>query len=151
MARTQRILFLDVDGVICCNFAGKIEEDKLEQVRRICHTTNSEIVLSSDWRRQANLMHRLQMTLASVGVRCVGATPQYPLFARVRPKEILAWVNKHHPKAWVALDDWPLHEDERMKDHFVQTRNRYGLQDDTAARVKALFAQQRESSTAVFA
>ena len=43
-------------------------------------------------------------------------------------------MNKHKPKAWVAVDDWPLHEDLRMHGHFVQTRNRYGLQADVSTR-----------------
>ena len=61
-----------------------------------------------------------------------------------QPKEILAWVSKHRPKAWVAVDDWPLHEDVRMNGHFVQTRNRYGLQADTAARCCALLKAQQQ-------
>ena len=140
MARTQRILFLDVDGVICCNFAGKIEADKLEQVRRICHTTNSQVVLSSDWRRQPDLMHRLQMTLASVGVRCVGATPQYPLFARVRPKEILAWLaaSGQNVVQWCAVDDRDLLSEEggmpAFDGHFVLTEFHSGLTAECANR-----------------
>ncbi len=55
----------------------------------------------------------------------------------------MSWVTKHKPATWMALDDWPLHEDARMDGHFVQTRARYALQPDTAARVCALFAEQR--------
>ena len=30
------VLFLDLDGVICCNFRGELEYDKLCQVKRVC-------------------------------------------------------------------------------------------------------------------
>ena len=68
-------------------------------------------------------------------------TPSIAQFQR--PREILAWVNKHRPATWCAIDDWPLHEDGSLKGHFVQTRPRYGLQEDTAARVVAMLAAQR--------
>ena len=38
--------------------------------------------------------------------------------------------------------------DLRMAGHFVQTRNRYGLQPDTAARIAALFNAQKQANAA---
>ena len=79
----------------------------------------------------------------------VSCTPSIAQFQR--PREILAWVSKHKPAAWVAVDDWPLHEDQRMAGHFVQTRNRYGLQPDTAARICSLLEAQRDATSAAAA
>ena len=43
-----------------------------------------------------------------------------------RAREILTWVAKHRPAAWVALDDWPLflEKEPGLDGHFVQTRAR---------------------------
>ena len=52
-ATDQPLIFLDIDGVICCNMNGHLEEPKLQQLRRIVEATGAKVVLSTDWRRQA--------------------------------------------------------------------------------------------------
>ena len=89
------VLFLDLDGVVCCNFHGELERDKLLQVKRICDEAHAEVVLSTDWRRRPDLKQRAIQTLAAVGVKVIGATPEYSLMSRVRPREILAWMKEH--------------------------------------------------------
>merc|ERR1711988_1649459 len=95
----------------------------------------ARIVLSTTWRLHEVGRRHLSLKLAEHGCPpFVGRTPSIAQFQR--PREILAWVAKHQPQMWVAVDDWPLHEDPRMpKGHFVQTRNRYGLEPNSAAQI----------------
>ena len=133
----MRILFLDLDGVICCNMHGELERDKLFQVVKICNATNAKVVLSTDWRRRPELRRRAEQTLSGLGVECVGATPEYAMYSRVRPKEIVAWMNdcKEPIDGWVAIDDRDLVLEEgaivRGKNvfskHFVLTEFHSGL------------------------
>lgn len=139
------VLFLDVDGVL---HTPNPKHERLlfrstcmDLLRSICAQTNCHIVLSTTWRLHEQSRAALAAKLAEHGCpEFVSKTPSIAQFQR--PKEILAWVNKYRPVAWCAVDDWPLHEDPRMKGHFVQTRARYGLQPDTAARVVELLATQ---------
>eukprot|EP00965_Chrysotila_dentata_P233518 6199634-Pleurochrysis_carterae.AAC.1 len=48
----EPVIFLDIDGVICCNYNGHLEEPKLAQLKRIVEETGAKVVLSTDWRRQ---------------------------------------------------------------------------------------------------
>ena len=139
------VLFLDVDGVL---HPPNPKHERLmfrascmELLREVCQQVGCKIVLSTTWRLHEEGRNALAAKLAEHGCpQFVSRTPSIAQFQR--PKEILAWVSKHKPAAWVAVDDWPLHEDQRMEGHFVQTRNRYGLQPDTAARIAALFHVQ---------
>ena len=131
------VLFLDVDGVLHSpnprHARQQFQRSCMEFLKSICEETKCKIVLSTTWRLHEEARTHLAMKLAEHGIpNFVSRTPSIAQFQR--PKEILAWVNKHKPKAWVAVDDWPLHEDLRMHGHFVQTRNRYGLQADVSTR-----------------
>ena len=128
----MRVLFLDIDGVVCCNFRGELEADKLSQVSRICSETDAKVVLSSDWRRQPHLKARATQTLASYGVEVIGATPQYAMMGRVRPREIMAWYNDCNVpiEGWCAVDDRDLVLEEggqEFTNHFVLTEFHVGL------------------------
>ena len=116
-----RLIFLDLDGVICCNFHGELEESKLLQLKRVVDASAAKVVMSSDWRRKPELRQRAEATLAHHGIECIGATPQYPLFSRVRPKEILAWLSQYKEPvvAWCAVDDRDLVLEEGGTPHFI--------------------------------
>ena len=136
-----KLLFLDLDGVICCNYHGELEADKLALVGKIVEETGCRVVLSTDWRRQPHLRTRAEETLSGYGVTCIGATPQYPMYARVRPKEILAWMVEYNGPiaAWCALDDRDLVLEEggapAFINHFVLTEFATGLTEPLAQRV----------------
>lgn len=128
------VLFLDLDGVVCCNFHGELERDKLLQVKRICDEAHAEVVLSTDWRRRADLKQRALQTLSAVGVKVIGATPEYSLMSRVRPREILAWMKEHdfdQREGWCAVDDRDLVLEDggqpAFTNHFVLTEFMSGL------------------------
>jgi len=145
------VLFLDVDGVLHPpNPKHAIQQFRtscMELLRDVLNLTGASIVLSTTWRLHEESRAYLAMKLAEFDIpNFVSKTPSIAQFQR--PKEILAWVSKYKPRTWVAVDDWPLHEDLRMNGHFVQTRNRYGLQPDTAARIAALFNAQKQAIAA---
>ena len=130
----ENILFLDLDGVICCNFHGVLEPDKLQHVKRICEATQSKVVLSTDWRRRPDLKQRAVQTLASVGVKVIGSTPEFPQGSRkVRPLEILKWMKDSQNlevRGWCAVDDRDLVKEEggnALHGHFVLTEWASGL------------------------
>ena len=53
----QPLIFLDLDGVVCCNMHGELERDKLIQVKKICDAAQAKVVLSTDWRRRPELIN----------------------------------------------------------------------------------------------
>eukprot|EP00310_Coccolithus_braarudii_P018159 CAMPEP_0183339096 /NCGR_PEP_ID=MMETSP0164_2-20130417/6151_1 /TAXON_ID=221442 /ORGANISM="Coccolithus pelagicus ssp braarudi, Strain PLY182g" /LENGTH=208 /DNA_ID=CAMNT_0025509051 /DNA_START=36 /DNA_END=662 /DNA_ORIENTATION=+ len=142
------VLFLDVDGVL---HPPNPKQERL-QFRRSCMELLSQvvaesgatIVLSTTWRLHVGARQHLAARLAEYGLSFVSRTPSIAQFQR--PKEILSWVRKHKPVTWVAVDDWPLHEGgDPLAGHFVQTKARFGLQQDTADKIKFLYFQQREA------
>ena len=44
MASAPALIFLDIDGVICCNNRRQLEEPKLQQLKRICRATGASVV-----------------------------------------------------------------------------------------------------------
>ena len=57
------VIFLDIDGVICCNLAGRLEDNKLAQLQRVVQATSAKVCLSTDWRRQAQLKRQVVAAL----------------------------------------------------------------------------------------
>ena len=128
------VIFLDIDGVICCNMAGRLEEQKLANLNDIVKATQAKVVLSTDWRRQANLKRQGIATLKRLGIEVIGATPMKPMFSPVRPVEINEWMHANAAKegvtSWVAIDDRDLvheHGGGELKGHFVHTHPASGL------------------------
>lgn len=80
-----KLLFLDIDGVICCNTSNHLEEAKLDRLRRIAEATGAKVVLSTDWRRIGWLKKKLVAVLRQNGLSVIGATPQKPAWNPVRP------------------------------------------------------------------
>ena len=65
-----RVLFLDVDGVVCCNDRGILEKDKMQLLKRIRDETGCKVCLSTNWRLYDDLRHE---------VRTARANPDRPL------------------------------------------------------------------------
>ncbi|KAL1499876.1 hypothetical protein AB1Y20_012559 [Prymnesium parvum] len=130
----MKLIFLDIDGVICCNLVGRLEEEKMLQLKRIVDATGAKIVLSTDWRRQMQLKRQVVMACKRHGMEVIGATPQRPMYTAVRPMEIVDWLNSFSGKdsvtAWVALDDRDLVNEmggSSLVGHFVRTHPATGL------------------------
>ena len=110
-----RVIFLDVDGVLCCNQNGQLEPDKMQQLIRITKEAGAKVCLSSNWRLYEDLREHLYARLAAVGIDCIGTTPDAGEATHgecMRPCEIGAWIkNWHQDKgrqritSFVAVDD----------------------------------------------
>lgn len=142
------VLFLDVDGVLhpvqARHPRQQFATGCLALVADVVKATGAAICLSTAWRLDPSARRFVEEKLREFGLGPpIGRTPNLAQFHRSR--EILAWVTKFKPSTWVALDDWPLNEeDSKMHGHFVQSRPRFGLQPDTAQRVVELFKAQQQ-------
>lgn len=144
----RAVVFLDVDGVLCCNSEARLEAAPLRQLRRICDTTGAQVVLSSDWRRNATLSRRIAASLEETGVGLIGETPQMEAVGhgqRARPREIAHWLSWpprswKESVSWVVLDDRDLLAEEGgvfLRGRHVRTFFRTGLTAELADRAIA--------------
>ena len=147
-----KLLFLDVDGVLCCNSSARLEDDKLALVREIVGATQAKVVLSSDWRRDGRLRRRIVGALEEQGIQVLGATPDLESAGRgSRPEEIMAWLETYlagrpdfvaaahralpveEVAGYAVLDDRHLLGERsggRLEGHFVRTDPAAGLTRD---------------------
>jgi hypothetical protein len=141
------VLFLDVDGVL---HPAQVQHPRqlfdrkcMNLLCEVLGKSGATIVLSTAWRGDAEARRMIAEKLKEYGLPMfVSRTPQIAMFRRTR--EILAWVRKYKPATWVSIDDLPLlEESDEMQGHFVQTRARFGLQQDTANRAVECFRLQK--------
>lgn len=149
-----RIIFLDIDGVICCNKNAQLEPPKLAQLQRVVEATGAKIVLSSDWRREPLLLEQAMEGLRGIGTECIGTTPEHSIRARVRPKEILEWLQAYEAEegsvtSWCAVDDRNLVLEEGgmpgLVGHLVRTDYYSGLTASIANQMITTLTDQRRS------
>ena len=151
------LIFLDIDGVICCNYASELEESKLTQLRHVCSATGAKVVLSSDWRRQRPLKQKVQRALTRLGIGYAGCTSQRKRVEQrgnwlvelpCRPLEILDWLHRHRGGgadcSWVAIDDRDLLSElggSGLEGQFVQTYFTSGLTHTLAEQAITILSQ----------
>jgi len=145
------VIFLDIDGVICCNLNVELEKKKMEKLQAITQATGAAIVLSSDWRREVALKQKVLNEFAAYGIEVIGSTPTYLAADEpVRPVEILEWLDKEGKKLgvehWVTIDDRQLDKEkdgEHMIGRFIHTSSKSGLtQTHVEKAIKVLRNQQ---------
>lgn len=150
----ERVVFLDIDGVLNSNFRNEshqseisdgtlIDESKIKLLCKLIRNTNAEIILHSGWKywfdEDLNPLRKeaenLKMLLQKEGLTIAGVTPDHATeeirkskrFSLVKAGEILAWLEQHEEVAgWVVLDDLDLHNAE-IERHQVKTDQRIGL------------------------
>lgn len=100
----------------------------------VCKATDAKVVLSTDWRRQAQLKRQVIGALKRLDIEVIGATPMRAMFQPIRPQEILEWLSANGPKfdvtSWVAIDDRDLlneHGGAGLQGHMVRTHPSTGL------------------------
>ena len=153
-AHMNKIVFLDIDGVLNSNFWNDshqkeisdgtlIDEQKVKLLALLVRATKASLILHSGWRFwfDANLQplrkeaERLIAMLEMEGLRIEGITPDFSTeeirrtkkFSLVKAKEILAWLaERPEIETWVVLDDLDLH-DEMIRKHQVMTDAAVGL------------------------
>ena len=126
------VIFLDVDGVICCNETNTLVGPQLEQLQRVSAATGAKIVLSTNWRRYMSFKRRLLRTLREASLGCVGTTPLLDENLPLRPREISLWLRRYSEgvRNWVVLDDRDLLAEsggDKLQGHFVHTHPLLGL------------------------
>jgi len=161
LRRAMRVIFLDIDGVICCNMHGELEASKLAHLRTIVDATSAKVVLSSDWRRIPHLKQRCLRTLSENRVEVIGMTPELAILSRVRPKEISMWLhdNQEAVTEWCCIDDRDLLAEEggaALTGRMVRTEFLSGLTAQLAGACIDILAPPRadgdaESSSAATA
>lgn len=97
---TTKIIFLDVDGVLCIN--GRLNNDCTRYLKQIIDVTNANVVLSSNWRLSEKFYNRIYNHLKEFGISIYGATNN---FNDDRALEILFWVKYYNITHWIAFDD----------------------------------------------
>ena len=133
----MKILFLDLDGVICTNSSyGRGMDNKwgaymfdikcVSVLNFILQETGAEIILSSDWRHQYTLQEMREIFVHNNVIRGpIGFTPFSKTYLADnleggRSDEILLWIKTHAWKndiKWVAVDD--LNMEEKLYPNFV--------------------------------
>lgn len=145
----MKVLFLDVDGVITyADGSGRLCEEKLERLQRVVLPTQTQIVISSNWRLFPQLKDRLVNALHEHGgMRVIGSTPDNGERVHgdaVRPEEILSWLKAWQGEpieAWCAVDDRPLLMERGgagLIGHFVEVDEMFGLTELAVERVLAV-------------
>ena len=132
-----KLIFLDMDGVLCLDGNGNIEQGLLGNLAKVVKETGAKVVLSSHWRRHPEVRQGAQEELLAGGVDMIGATPQ--LDEDPRPTEILKWLWHYWQENtgqamkhlnWVAIDDRDLLDEpdgHLLRGHFVRTDVAKGL------------------------
>lgn len=156
---SEKILFLDVDGVLnsveSCKFYGtfeRLDPRGVVALQRIIDTTGAKLVISSTWRLFRGL-DGMREVLQHAGLRAevVGITPDLVerrnvrggmdsgwFAARPRREEIAAWLAQHpEVTAWCALDDDP----DAGPLNLVHTDDRVGLTEANADAAIALLTR----------
>lgn len=139
-----RVIFLDIDGVLNAEGSpGGLQSDKVMRLKRIIEETGAEIVLSSTWRTEPDLVHRVEVMLDKIGGRLLDQTPVIGdhCFATARGQEIKAWLDdpdKPLPETFVILDDDP--DMSLLGGHLVLTETHEGLTDAQAEEVIRRFS-----------
>jgi hypothetical protein len=90
----EKLIFLDIDGVICCNGVQRLEEDKLTQLQRMVRATGAHVVLSTDWRKFETMKRELLGVLGDLDIESVGDTPDLKQ-SKSRPLEIRQWLQEN--------------------------------------------------------
>ena len=148
--KTQKVIFLDIDGVLncesspsrCMNFLG-IDKDKVRRLAKIVEKTGAIIVLTSSWKDgwaparkydkyEYYHCHYLDEHLWKKGKLKIHSKT----FERKwldRGHGILSWLQNHpNIKEYVILDDECFYDyyESNLLQHLIKTDNRYGLTDD---------------------
>lgn len=134
----QKILFLDVDGVLN-NLAelkaqgrNAIGEEQLDLLKKIIERTNCEIVVSSSWRQLPKALKVLEAKLESRGLKIKGQTPQLPSDDVERKEEIKAWLDQNEVEKFAILDD---SLDANIEGNFFKCEFKTGLTSEITRRV----------------
>lgn len=148
----MRVVFLDVDGVLNSQtfadawydrtgqggWGGHFteadkathenviwDEECVNELRRIVETTDSQIVVSSTWRKFFTI-EKFKEMFAVYGWKDAPIIAKTPAGYRTRGMEINNWLSEHPVDNYVILDDYPDFMSQQIN-NFVNTNAMYGL------------------------
>ena len=153
----NKIIFLDVDGVLNSNFWNDshqkeisdgtlIDVEKIKLLSVLVKRTNAKIILHSGWKYWFDQdlkplrpeAENLVTLLKKEGLLLGGITPDHSTeeirrnkkFSLVKASEILAWLLEHEDvENWIVIDDLDLHS-RRIEMHQIKTDPSIGLMID---------------------
>lgn len=134
----NNIIFLDIDGVLntfdLVRIYGfdYIDNDMVKILKNIVNRTNSQIVLSSTWRKKATDRLLVKSNLALEGMNFIDCTGVGSFDDRC--DEINDWIveNKETISNFIILDDDPDASNDSLNKHFFQTDSDIGLTNEIA-------------------
>lgn len=165
------VIFLDIDGVLlpfggdlkCCSreksCSGLFPDRTLEALSRIVAETGAKVVLSSTWRARRDFIQDIIRAFRAYSETFGGPLGSITDFHSLtslenhseRQWEIHDWLFDHRGsvRAWVALDDEELLEDDRnaknrkqFLGHVVKTKSDIGLTMENSEAAIKLFQKQ---------
>ena len=137
---TQRVIFLDIDGVLApirrWDRYGDLNPACIQVLNEIVARGQADVVVSSTW-RHGKTVAELQAILESQGFTgCVLDTTPTGTSGADRGEEIAGWLAEHDVSGYVIIDD---HVDMgELHSHLVQTHPAHGLQSADAPRAIAM-------------
>jgi hypothetical protein len=146
---TQRVIFLDFDGVVApirrWDHYEELDPACVRVLNEIVARCAADVVVSSTW-RYGKTVAELQEMLDAQGFvgRVIGKTPTCPPGAH-RGDEIAAWLAEHEADGYVIIDD---HVDMgELRAKLVQTRPAEGLQPADAPRAIEMLMRSADRKT----
>ena len=155
MEKAVKVLFLDIDGVLCLHEYGVVNWDDnvddyvfdaqcCRRLREIIDATGCKLALSSSWRLQEKDCRNVLRQLKPFGVTFedfIGAPPSL----MHRGDEVMTFI-AHHPEigTFVAVDDEDFSGDRFPADRLVLTKLERGITEP----VKALIIRKLNSVSA---
>ena len=169
-AEYQKIIFLDVDGVMH-DYSGNeiVQEERVQRLKKIVDATGASLVLSSSWRYgypqfleenglteladadESESLQYFESVLKKYGLEIISFTPSSTLGENGRPAEIRSFLlDKPNLKSFVILDDDDFNW-QWLNAFLVQTRTIregrtvLGLEDEHVAKAIAILNQFDEN------
>lgn len=167
----NKIIFLDIDGVLNSNFWNSghekeisdgilVDSEKVRLLSELVKSTGAKIILHSGWkfwfdddlkplRKEAD--HLLKQ-LWRENIAIDGVTPDYSTeeikrskkFSMVKAAEILAWLEEHKEvEEWVVIDDLDLHNKE-VEAHQLRTDSSIGLTVDDVHKAEMMLRKDSD-------
>lgn len=161
----NKVVFLDIDGVLNSNFQSEshqreisdgtlIDMEKIRLLSKLIQSTNAKIILHSGWKywfdsdlkplcREAE---NLKSMLEEEGLTIADITPDHATeeikksrkFSLIKADEILAWLAEHKDvDKWIVIDDLDLYNTE-MELHQIKTDQNIGLTMEDVQKAKKM-------------
>lgn len=109
LTEADKVIFLDVDGVLHNAYEGKVIFDPkcMNLLKELVEKTRAKIVLSSSWRELPKTRHLVDEKLREYGMEIFDQT--HISLTNYREEEISDWLHFYAPQSkFVILDDWDM-------------------------------------------